>query len=76
MMMNEKKQLEQFREQSEDFKKNLPNNFKFIDEFDDEEKSEIFTKICSPAMLVATSKCSFGLTPTDISVNVAALGIQ
>ena len=44
MMMNEKKQLEQFREQSEDFKKNLPNNFKFINELNDEEKSEIFTK--------------------------------
>ena len=44
MMMNEKKQLEQFREQSEDFKKNLPNNFKFINKFNDEEKSEIFTK--------------------------------
>ena len=30
----------------------------------------------SPAMLVAPSKCSFGLTPTDISVNVAILGVQ
>ena len=44
MMMNEKKQLEQFREQSEDFKKELPNNFKFINELNNEEKSELFTK--------------------------------